>query len=156
LFKVGGGGGGGTGFDEGLASGLGTYFAGAVASQVGTAIAQEIGFDYLAVSRGDVLGDADVAENFFSTTQFEVGRYLGEDIFVVFVLGDRGDGAGGGGGPQALLRGVRVELALSEEWFVEGFAEDRFLRGAAGLGQTGLGGKVFGMLIFRDWGYGSQ
>ena len=55
------------------------------------------------------------------------------------------------------LRGVRVEWALTDNTFVEGFVEDRFLRsGTGGLGVTGLDGdQVVGVLVIREWGYGS-
>ena len=145
-----------SGLTGGLGAGASTYVSGAVGSQVGTAIAQEIGFDYFAISQGDLLSNEEGA-SFLNTAQFEVGRYLGDDVFVVFVLGDNGDRSPDQQGVQALLRGARVELALTEEWFVEGFWEDLLLRNSSGLGQTGLEGqKVVGLLFFRDWGYGSQ
>ena len=150
--------GGGTGGDVGqdVTSGLTTGLIGQLASQVGTALAQEIGFDYLAISQADVIGNQGPAENFLSSAQFEVGRYLGDDVFVVFVLSDPTQ-AGSTTPVVNVLRGVRVELAMSEEWFVEGFWEDRFLRGSGALGQTGLDGeKVVGILTFWDWGYGSR
>jgi translocation and assembly module TamB len=133
---------------------------GAVGGQIGTALVQETGlFDYFAISQGDILADDDFAQNIlssFTTAQYEVGRYLGDDVFVVFVLG-AGTSAENSG-IQKLLRGLRVELALSEEWFLEGFVEDRFLRTSAALGQqTGLDGEeIVGVLVFRDWGYGSR
>jgi translocation and assembly module TamB len=135
---------------------------GAVGGQIGTALVQETGlFDYFAISQGDVLADQDFASNVLSslsTAQFEVGRYVGDDVFVVLVLGRAPTGASPNAGVGVKpLRGVRVELALSDEWFVEGFIEDRFLRASAALGQTGLDGEeVVGVLVFRDWGYGSR
>ena len=151
--------GGGTGGDVGqdVTTGLGTYGIGQLASQVGTALAQEFGFDYLAISQADVIGDANLAENFLNSAQFEVGRYLGDDVFVVFVLSNPTQESSSTPAVVNVFRGVRVELALSEEWFVEGFWEDRFLRGSGALGQTPLDGeKVVGILTFWDWGYGSR
>ena len=162
LFGVGGaefGTGAGSGIGQDVGAGAFTYVGGAVGSQLGTAIAQEIGFDYFAISQGDAVVEQDLdLFNTFATAQVEVGRYFGDDIFVVLVLAQPNAGAGASsGGVEDLLRGVRVELAVTEEWFVEGFMEDRFLRGSGALGQTGLGGEqVLGLLIFRDWGYGSQ
>lgn len=161
LFGVAGGdlGIGTGGVEQGVTTAFGTYGMGALASQVGTALAQGVfGFDYLAISQADVVGDQDLASNFLNTAQFEVGRYIGDDVFVVFVVSrPSGEGAGSTGVGVNFLRGVRVELALSEEWFVEGFIEDRFLRGSGALVQTGLDGEeIVGLLIFRDWGYGSQ
>jgi translocation and assembly module TamB len=157
--ELGGQAGGGT-----AAAGQGgaVYVGGALGGRIGTALVQETGFfDYFAISQGDVLADQDLASNILSslsTAQFEVGRYIGDDVFVILVLGRAPSGsapdAGVGVKP---LRGVRVELALSDEWFVEGFVEDRFLRASNTLVQTGLDGEeVVGVLIFRDWGYGSR
>ena len=46
---------------------------------------------------------------------------------------------------------------MTDDWFVEGFFEDRFLRsGTAGLGAAGLDGdQVLGLFLFSDWGYGA-
>jgi autotransporter translocation and assembly factor TamB len=145
------------GLGQGLGSVAGTYVGGTIVSQLGSALAQGIGLDYLAVSQGDVIGDEDVATNFFNSAQLEVGRYLRDDVFVVLVVsrGNTSTPQDDGGVPD-FFRGVRVEYALTDEWFVEGYWEDRFLRGAGNLGQAGLDGeKVVGILTFWDWGYGS-
>jgi translocation and assembly module TamB len=149
----------GSGLSEGVTTGGVLLVSGTLGSQIGTAIAQETGWvDYFAISQGDVLANRDIGQNFLSslsTAQYEVGRYFGDDIFVVFVLG--AGPAAQDQGIQKLLRGVRVELALSDEWFVEGFVEDRFLRTSSALMQTGLDGEeVVGVLVFRDWGFGSR
>jgi len=133
-------------------------FGGALGSQIGTAIAQQTGVvDYFAISQGDVVADQDIASNFFSslsTAQFEVGRYIGDNVFVVFIVSAPDQANDSDRNP---LRGVRVEFALTDDWFVEGFWEDRFLRGASNLGQAGLvGEKVIGVLTVWDWGYGSR
>jgi hypothetical protein len=143
-------------FDSGL-----TLATGALASQVGTMLAQGVGLDYFAISQGNTFGDQNFAQNFLSSAQFEVGRYVGEDVFVVLVLSRPSSGApsvANEGSGSDLLRGVRVEWALTDNTFVEGFFEDRFLRsGSGGLGVTGLeGAKVLGFLVIREWGYGSE
>jgi autotransporter translocation and assembly factor TamB len=139
----------------GLGTGTSTLVGGLVGNQIGSALAEEIPYldlDYFAISQGDVLGEELGGSNFLNTTQFELGRYLGDDLFVVAVLGDRS-----GSTTEGILRGVRLELALTEELFVEGFFEDRLLRGSGSLAQTGLPGeRIIGFLFFRDWGYGSQ
>jgi translocation and assembly module TamB len=140
---------------QGAVSGVGTYLVGQVGSQLGTTLAQGIGFDYFAISQGDVLGD----QNYLETAQFEVGRYIGDDVFVVLLLSCPSNPTGSVAsecGAQNFFRGVRVELAITEEVFVEGFFEDRLLRGSGALAQTGLGSRIVGFLVFRDWGYGSQ
>jgi hypothetical protein len=145
--------GGGAGIGQDLGAGVGTYVAGALANQVGAALAQDIGVDYLAISQAGSLGDPDFARD----AQLEVGSYLGEDVFVVLVLStptQRGTTNEERVNP---VRGVRVEVAVTEDWYVEGFIEDRFLRsGTAGLGVAGLDGdQVVGLFIFSEWGYGA-
>jgi len=149
------------GLEQSAAAGGLILIGGAVGSQLGTAIAQEFGFDYFAISQGDALGGGDVFNslgNSLSTAQVEVGRYLTDDVFVVLIISrPNAQAINPGLGGVDPLRGLRVELALSEEWFVEGFIEDRFLRGSGMLAQTGLDGEnIVGLLVFRDWGYGSQ
>jgi hypothetical protein len=140
-------------------SGL-TLATGALANQVGTMLAQNLGLDYLAVSQGNVGGDRSLAQNFLSSAQLEVGRYLGDDVFVVLVISQpssQATSATNEGIGVDFLQGVRVELALTDNIFVEGFIEDRFLRtGTGGLSAAGLdGGQVLGFLVIREWGYGS-
>ncbi|MGE0158837.1 MAG: translocation/assembly module TamB domain-containing protein [Gemmatimonadales bacterium] len=138
--------------------GVVVILGGAFGNQVGTALAQRIGFDYLSISQGDFVGDQSLQSNLgrsLSTAQFEVGRYIGENAFLVLVVSRPNNQT-----PsefENFFRGVRVEYALTDEWFVEGFWEDRFLRGAGNLGQAGLDGeKVLGVLTFVDWGYGTR
>jgi hypothetical protein len=149
----------GLGQDLVFESGL-TLATGALANQVGTMVAQNFGLDYLAISQGNVGGDRDLASNFFSSAQLEVGRYLGDDVFVVLVISRPSAQATATEKDVAVnfLRGVRVEWSLTDNTFVEGFVEDRFLRsGTGGLGVTGLDGdRVLGVLVIREWGYGSQ
>jgi len=149
----------GGGLGQDLGGGFGTYAAGTFANQLGAAVAQELGLDYLAVSQGDIYGDAGAFQNFLSTAQLEVGLYLGPDVFLVAVV-SRPTGTGTETDERNLnfLRGLRVELALTDSWFVEGFVEDRLLRsGTGGLGVSGLDGEmVGGLLFFREWGYGSE
>ena len=141
-------------------SGL-TLATGALANQVGTIVAQNLGLDYFAVSQGAVVTDQNVASSFLSTAQLEVGRYLGDDVFVALVISRPSSQATtptNDGSPVNFLRGVRVEWSLTDNMSVEGFIEDRFLRsGTGGLGSTGLDGdRVVGFLVIRDWGYGSE
>jgi hypothetical protein len=155
------GSGGGTlggGLGQDLGGGVGTFAVGTLANQIGSALAQGIGLDYVAVSQGDIYGDASVVGNFLNSAQVEVGRYFGEDVFAVLVISRPTETGAEEGSGVNFLRGVRVELALTDNIFVEGFWEDRFLRsGTGGLGVSGLDGtKIVGLLFFRDWGYGSD
>jgi hypothetical protein len=145
-------------FGQDIQGGLSTYATGALFSQIGAAVAQGVGIDYLAISQGDVFGDGNVARNFLNTAQFELGSYLGDDVFVVLVLSRPSDTSSEGSAGVNFFRGLRVEWALTDNVFVEGFIEDRFLRsGTGGFGVAGLDGvTILGAFLFREWGYGSQ
>ena len=146
-------------------SSLATLASGALGNQLGGTLARELpfgGLDYVSFSQGSGLGSGegrDDPTNLLRNALVEAGRYLTDDLFVVFVIGSRADATGpdddtGGVG----LLGVRLELALTDSWFVEGFAEDRFLRsGTGGLGVSGLGDgeMIYGAFFFTEWGYGS-
>jgi hypothetical protein len=156
-----GAGGAGSGLGQSTGESVLTLATGALANQVGTMLAQNLGLDYVAVSQGNAGGEQNFAANFLTTAQLEVGRYLGDDVFVVLVISQPSSqptSAPGEGIGVDILRGVRVEWSLTDNIFVEGFIEDRFLRsGTGGLGATGLdGGQVLGVLVIREWGYGSQ
>lgn len=147
-----------------------TYLTGALASQIGAALQQEIGvIDYLSISQGAALDTnatlsaTATAQTLFGGTQVEVGRYLTNDVFVVLVFGQPANGPSGGSDTGGFsLRGLRIDFPTDLPWIgevsVEGFVEDPFLRsGIGGLGTTGLeGGKIVGAFVFHDWGYGSR
>ncbi|HUP51316.1 MAG TPA: translocation/assembly module TamB [Longimicrobiales bacterium] len=159
--RLGVGGAGSSGLGQNTVdSGL-TLATGALANQVGTMLAQNFGLDYLAVSQGNAGGNQNFAENFLSSAQLEVGQYLADDVFVVLVISGpsaQATSAANEGIGVEFLQGIRVEWTLTDNTFVEGFIEDRFLRsGTGGLGVAGLdGGQVLGVLVIREWGYGSQ
>jgi hypothetical protein len=146
---------------------FGTVLTGALVNQLGTAIAQEIPLvnrlDYLSFSQSGAVGTDDVTSfgayggSVIGGTQVELGKYLNDDVFVVFVFGGQDSAAADGGGTSFAFRGVRMELALTERIFLEGFMEDQFIRsGSGGLGVSGLdGGLLVGALVFSEWGYGS-
>ena len=148
---------------EVIRSGVGTYLTGAVVSQLGTAIAQELPLvnqlDYLSFSSSAAIGQADVPGSALGTalgsTQVELGKYLNDRVFVVFVLGGtEGDQESGA---SLQLRGIRLELALDESFYLEGFMEDRFLRTGSTFGSTDLdGNEILGVFLFGEWGFGSR
>lgn len=121
-----------------------TWYGGALANQFGAALAQGTGIvDYLSVQGG---------LNQLGRTEFEAGRYLGRDVFVVLVFQTTADDTESANP----LGGARVEWAPTEDYHVEAFLEDRFLRsGAAGFALPGLldNDRVVGIFVFRDWGY---
>lgn len=144
-------------FGQNLGGAAGTLAVGALANRFGAALAQEIGLDYVAITQGEIFGEQGAARNFLATAQVELGRYVTDDVFLVLVLA-RGTQGGEEGPSVNPLRGVRVEWALTDEIFVEGFIEDRFLRsGTGGLGVAGLDGvQILGAFVFGEWGYGSD
>jgi hypothetical protein len=155
---------GSAGFGQDIGTGVGTYLTGAVVNQLGTALAQELPLinrlDYLSFSQSAAIGGNELNNNavgnVFGGTQVELGKYLNDDVFVIFVLG--GQDAADGEGTSFTFRGVRMELALPESLFLEVFMEDRLLRSGSGvLSASDLDGEVtVGILLFREWGYGSQ
>ena len=81
----------------------------------------------------------------------EVGQYLGQRVFVVLIFRPlTGQSTG-----QSFFGGARVEVALTDEYNVQGFWEDRFLRSrVGGFGDLGIqASQVVGVFIFRNWGY---
>jgi len=159
---LGGAGPSGRGQDLVLGSGA-SIAAGALANQVGAMLAQNVGLDYLAVSQSAVgiVGNQNFAESLLNSAQLELGRYLGDDVFVVLIISAptaQGTSAPSESSGADFLRGVRVEWSLTDNTFVEGFIEDRFLRsGTGGLTVAGYdGGQILGVLFVREWGYGSQ
>ncbi|MDG2283392.1 MAG: hypothetical protein P8L45_09735, partial [Longimicrobiales bacterium] len=59
------------------------------------------------------------------------------------------------GGDQNTVAGLRVEWALTDNYNVEGFLEDRSLRsGSLSLGVSSLkNDRIWGVFFFREWGY---
>jgi hypothetical protein len=55
------------------------------------------------------------------------------------------------------VAGVRVEWALSDDYNIEGFFEDRFLRSGSQLLGASAGivdnTRILGVFFFREWGY---
>ncbi len=122
--------------------------AGTIFSRLGALAAQQTdAIDYLAITGGTDLGVG--SGSAFGSTQVEVGRYFaGGDIFgaVVFRAADLGTQPVGG---------ARLEWQSSEQFHIEAFFEDRFLRVASvGLAELGAGSAyVFGFALVREWGY---
>ncbi|MEZ4415369.1 MAG: translocation/assembly module TamB domain-containing protein [Gemmatimonadota bacterium] len=126
-----------------------TLTLGALASQVGSLVAEELPFDYLAVTTQQAFSQG-VSQNAvvagLRTAEVEVGKYVADDVFLALILS-----------PFASQRfsGFRVEWRLSDEVGVEGFVERRL----AQLGATGFDEllfdlrRVIGVRLFREWGY---
>lgn len=154
---LGGARGSGIGGGQAVAAGVGTFVGGQFANQFGTAIAQELGafsLDYVSVQQGGAaqsLGGG----TFVGDTQVELGRYVGDDLFLIMVLRPFDTGPQ----DQNTVAGVRVEWALTDDYNSEFFFEDRFLRSSSALlgSSSGLleNKRVLGLFLFREWGYGS-
>ena len=127
-------------------------------SQFGSAIAQELGalsLDYVSVQQGgaaQALGEGGLVG---ADTQVELGRYVGDDLFLIMVLRPFDTGPQ----DQNTVAGIRVEWALTDDYNSEFFFEDRFLRSSTQLlgSSSGLleSQRVLGVLLFREWGYGA-
>jgi len=135
-----------------LALGTGaSLFAGSIVSQIGAFAAQQTDvIDYLAITGvSDAAAGAVGGNATLGTTQVEVGRYFaGGDIFgaLIFRAAEfRTQPVGG----------ARVEWQSSDQFHIEAFFEDRFLRVASvGLADLGAGSAyVFGFALVREWGY---
>jgi hypothetical protein len=123
------------------------FAAGTIFSQIGNLAAQQSDIiDYVAVTGGQTGAGVSGA---LAGTQVEVGRYFaGGDLFGALVL------------RASALRsqpvgGARVEWQSTEQFHIEAFFEDRFLRVASlGLADVGSGAAyVFGFALVREWGY---
>ncbi|NNL30545.1 MAG: translocation/assembly module TamB, partial [Gemmatimonadetes bacterium] len=132
-----------------------TLLGGAFANQLGSALARElpVTLDYVSIQQ--LTGAQTIGRSFAANTfsQVELGRYIGDDVFAIFVLRPFATE----GQDENKLAGVRVEIALNDNYNVELFREDRFLRsGSTGLrtSSTLLGqDEILGVFLFREWGY---
>jgi hypothetical protein len=83
--------------------------------------------------------------NILAGTQLEIGRYIGQDLFV---------GASKRLGTSNMDIGARIEWRFLPEYSFELFAEDRLARSPGfGLRQESGLRRVFGLLLFREWGF---
>ena len=119
------------------------------------ALAQGTGFlDYLSISQAvdaSALNQGSTLST-FSGTQVEVGRYFGSgDYFAGLVLRPLARVAARG----SLLGGARIEWQASDQYHLEVFAEDQFLRvGTLGVQDLGLNTfLIYGLALYREWGY---
>jgi hypothetical protein len=123
--------------------------AAVLTNQFGSAIARELTLDYVSIQQS---GGQSLGAEFVGDTQLELGRYVGDDVFAVMVLRPFDSVAN-----RSTVAGLRVEWALTDDYNLEGFLEDRFLRsGSALLGSsTALidDARIWGVFFYREWGY---
>ena len=129
---------------SGATLGLSTF-----SNELGSAMARELGVDYLSITQEDFdfLGNTNST---LGTTVVETGFYMMDDLFVTLLLrplSNQGSGSG--------FAGVRSEWISSESYTVESFFEDRFFRNRMlGFGELGFHAKKdFGLSIFKEWIY---
>ncbi|RMH16637.1 MAG: translocation/assembly module TamB [Gemmatimonadetes bacterium] len=137
----------------GAATGAVTLGLSTLSNELGNAVAQSLGLglDYLAITQQDVATLTGVSlTGTLGTTVIETGRYLTDDLFVTLLLRPNASDASGN-----TVAGLRLEWALSDNFIVESFIEDRFFRNRiVGFGDVGLqSARGFGLFIFREWGY---
>jgi autotransporter translocation and assembly factor TamB len=136
----------------GSAAGAGASLAfGALGTQLGSAVAQEIGLDYFAISQAQ--GATTFGTGFESAlraTQVEVGWYVAQDMFLALLLRPLlGINSAG-------ISGARLEWRATDLWTVEGFLEDRFARdlnSGFSINEAFQVPKVWGLFLAREWGY---
>ena len=134
--------------DAALSAGIG-----AAAGQISSILGQQIGLDYFAITQaqdtGPGLGPLSSAGLF--DTQVELGQYVTSNLFLALSLRP----LRGIGGAQSQIPGARVEWQLTEQWTFNAYLEDRFGRqgGSSFLDQGLRINRVFGLEIFREWGY---
>jgi hypothetical protein len=134
--------------DAALSAGIG-----AAAGQLSSILGQQIGLDYFAITQaqdpGAGLGALSSAG--LVDTQVELGQYLTDNLFLALSLRP----LRGIGGSQAQIPGARLEWQVSDSWTFNAFLEDRFGRqGGASFVDQGLRiNRVFGLELFREWGY---
>ena len=125
--------------------GLAGYGRGVVTQTVTSAVSGFLPFDYFSVSNGqNITGDA--ISTGFLDAQVEIGQYVTQDLFVSFLLdtGRRDN--------QGIFSGVRAELALGDQWSLEGFIEDQFARQRSTTFNRAFElNQVRGVFLFRDW-----
>lgn len=129
-----------------------SFLSGTLAARLGAALSQQIGIDYLSISQAGDFGVASgTLAGSLAGTQVEVGQYLGEDVFFVLIFRPLSNQTTG----QSFFGGARVEWALTDDYNLQGFWEDRFLRSRmGGFGDLGVqASQVVGVFIFREWGY---
>ena len=140
---------------EGAAAGLSTTILNLGVSQLGSTFTRSLGVDYLSVSQAQQSGGLGAFRSptgFFADTQIEMGRYVGQNVFLAVTLRPL---TGLGAFRSTQLPGARLEWRFREYWSAEGFLEDRLARqGRSAFGELDNDfARVFGVSLFRDWGY---
>jgi len=139
---------------ESAAAGLGGAVLSVGVSQLGSTFSRSLGVDYLSVSQAQQVGSLRSFRDpsrLFADTEIEMGRYIGDNVFLSVVLRP----LTGPDSSRRTLPGTRVEWRFEQYWSLRGFLEDRLTRpGGSGFGELDNNfARVFGLSLFRDWGY---
>lgn len=119
---------------------------GTLGSGLSSALVGDVGLDYLTFHSTRPLGDEIETEGFFSRfggTELEVGKYLGNDLFVTVSqpLGTR-------------YPGWTIEWRFTRNWTIEARAENRFARRfGLSTGSSLEFDQTYGLFIFRQWSF---
>jgi hypothetical protein len=130
---------------------LGTLGLSSFSNQLGAAVTQELGLDfldYLSITQQDM---GTFGASTLSTTVVETGFYVADDMFLTLLFRPAsGEAAGTDRWP-----GLRLEWAPTESYTIETYFEDRFFRGrAVRFGELGVQSeKGLGLSLFREWAY---
>ena len=140
---------------EGAAAGLVRATLSLGVSQLGSTFGRSLGVDYFSVSSAQQSGGFGAFRTptgIFADTQIEMGRYVDENVFLAVTLRPL---TGSGSLRRTQLPGARLEWRFRELWSAEGFLQDRLARlSAASFGELDNDfARVFGISLFREWGY---
>jgi translocation and assembly module TamB len=114
------------------------------------AVAENLGIDYVAITAPEAntgpAPEGSALGSFLAGTQVELGRYLGDNLFLAFT---QQISAAAYQKP-----GARLEWRFLPTWTAEAFLEDRFARTPSpGLEQTFEARKIGGFFLYREWGF---
>ncbi len=133
-----------------IAGAASSVFSGTVAARLSALAAQQWGLDYFSINQ---LGEFGAGGHYgLEQTQVEVGRYLGDDLFWVLVLQP---GSAFRSADLSQVFGARLEWTAPENYTVQAFWEDRFLRSrVSGFRELGVPpSKILGFSLFWNWSY---
>ena len=144
-YAIGAGGGSGSPFAAEAGTSLGlSYIGSGLQSLVqGTGL-----LDYIGVTAAETTGGPQQSGfgGVIQNTQIELGRYITPELFVVWTQ-RLGNETGTG-------TDIRLEWRITRTYRADIYWEDRFARAPSfGLRQIASARKVFGFLLYREWGY---
>lgn len=135
----------------GLTQTVQEQLVGTVGSQLSSFLVADTWLDYATVQTSSLYGGAAsgggradfLSSSFFTGTEVEAGKYLGQDVFVsvTYPLGSD-------------LPGATLEWQFRRNWTLEARSENRFGRGRFSLGVGAFDTRrLWGLFLFREWGF---